>query len=681
MTQKANKLIHESSPYLLQHAYNPVNWLAWNSESLALAKKMDKPIIVSIGYSACHWCHVMERECFEDKDLASLMNEYFICIKVDREERPDVDQIYMDALQNMGLQGGWPLNVFLTPDLKPFYGGTYFPPRSWAQILRGVNKAFQETRADIEESAEGFANSLQQSEVQKYGLQVQKSPFTTEKYQAFFTKLAVKFDREFGGIDKAPKFPMPCIWTFLLDFHLKTNNEGALEQLELTLDEIAKGGIYDQVGGGFARYSVDGEWFVPHFEKMLYDNGQLLSLYSRAYSLLQKPLYKQVLDDTISWLKREMQSEKGGLYSAIDADSEGEEGKFYVWTKQEIDQLFVKDNAAKICELYDIQEKGNWEEGKNILRKQMPDEVFARKYNWSMEEFEAWQSDIKSQLLKKREEKVAPHLDDKLLAGWNGLALSGLSEAYLATGNPAAKELAENIAKFIAQHLIKDHKLFRTIRNSEAVIPSFLEDYAAVIEGFIHYYQISFDSSYLTLAQQLCEYSIQHFWHAEESFFYFAEDNNTSELIARKKEIFDNVIPASNSIMAHNLWKLGHIFGEESYLEKAQNMLSAVSRLIETDPQYLANWASLYGKVLQPMAEVAIKGPNAIADAIALQKDYHPNRLVFATTGKSTLAIFENREAINGQTTFYVCFDKTCKLPVHSLDEANELLSKQNISL
>jgi uncharacterized protein YyaL (SSP411 family) len=678
MSQKANNLINESSPYLLQHAYNPVNWYAWNSESLALAKKLDKPVIVSIGYSACHWCHVMERECFEDQDLASLMNEYFFCIKVDREERPDVDQIYMDALQNMGLQGGWPLNVFLTPDLNPFYGGTYFPPRAWAQILRGVNKAFTETRADLEESANGFTNSLQQSEVQKYGLQVQKSPFSKEKYISFFTKLAEKFDREFGGMDKAPKFPMPCIWTFLLDFYLKTKIEPALEQLELTLDEIAKGGIYDQIGGGFARYSVDGEWFVPHFEKMLYDNGQLLSLYSRAYSVFQKPMYKQVIEDTIAWLSREMLSKQGGLYSAIDADSEGEEGKFYVWTKQEIDQQFDTENAEKVKELYDIQENGNWEEGKNILRKRMPDEVFARKHNWSLQEFEIWQSDIKSQLLRKREEKIRPHLDDKLLAGWNGLALSGLSEAYLAAGNIESKNLAKSVAEFIARDLIKGNKLYRTIRNGEAVIPSFLEDYAAVIEGFIHYYQISFDSSYLSLAKELFDYSIQHFWHEDESFFYFAEDDNNSELIARKKEIFDNVIPASNSMMAHNLWKLGHIFGEESYLEKAQNMLSAISRLIETDPQYLANWASLYGITLEPMAEIAIIGPSAIEDAIALQKVYHPNRLVFATKEKSKLEIFENREAINGQTTFYVCFDKTCKLPVFNLTEANELLLQKN---
>ena len=681
MSQKANNLINESSPYLLQHAYNPVNWYAWNSESLALAKKLDKPVIVSIGYSACHWCHVMERECFEDKDLASLMNEYFICIKVDREERPDVDQIYMDALQNMGLQGGWPLNVFLTPDLKPFYGGTYFPPRAWAQILRGVNKAFTETRAELEESANGFANSLQQSEVQKYGLQVHKNPFYKEKYLTFFTKLSEKFDHEFGGMDKAPKFPMPCIWTFLLDFHLKTKYELAIDHLELTLDEIAQGGIYDQIGGGFARYSVDGEWFVPHFEKMLYDNGQLLSLYSRAYSVFQKPMYKQIIDDTVTWLKREILSKSGGLFSAIDADSEGEEGKFYVWTKQEIAQLFDKEQAEKVYELYDIQENGNWEEGKNILRKRMPDEVFARKYNWSMEEFLSWQSAIKSELLKKREDKIRPHLDDKLLAGWNGLALSGLSEAYLTTGNPETKNLATSVAEFISRDLIKGNKLFRTIRNGEAVISGFLEDSAAVIEGLIHYYQISFDSSYLDVAKELCEYSIQHFWHAEESFFYFAEDNNSSELIARKKEIFDNVIPASNSIMAHNLWKLGHIFGNESYMEKAQNMLSAVSRLIETDPQYLANWASLYGKVLQPMAEVAIIGPSAIADAVTLQKDYHPNRLVFATEGKSSLAIFENRVAIDGQTTFYVCFDKTCKLPVYSLTESNELLKQQNVSL
>ncbi len=426
---KSNQLIHESSPYLLQHAYNPVNWYPWNEESLALAQKEDKPIIVSIGYSACHWCHVMERETFENEELAAMMNEYFINIKVDREERPDVDQIYMDAVQLMGISGGWPLNVFLSPDQKPFYGGTYFPPHSWRQILINVAGAFKENRQQLNESAEKFAQALRTSDLLKYDMGSDTSAFDFKKLEHAYAKLAAKFDRNRGGMNKAPKFPMPAIWLFLLRYYHFTKDDTTLQQVNLTLNEMAKGGIYDQVGGGFARYSVDADWLVPHFEKMLYDNGQLLSLYSQAYIITRNPLYKKVVYQTIDFLERELMNNEGGFYSALDADSEGEEGKFYVWHKNELESIFRESFSAgqsdHLLEFYNITDSGNWEHGKNILHIKLTASAFAKEKGIDETEFLRLQDEAEKLLLVERSSRERPGMDDKILTGWNDIALKG----------------------------------------------------------------------------------------------------------------------------------------------------------------------------------------------------------------------------------------------------------------
>jgi uncharacterized protein YyaL (SSP411 family) len=674
MQEQPNALIHESSPYLLQHAYNPVEWLPWGEKALQLAKALDKPILVSIGYSACHWCHVMERESFEDKDLASMMNEYLVCIKVDREERPDVDGVYMDALQAMGLQGGWPLNVFLTPDQKPFYGGTYFPPAQWAQVLRGINRAWRDKREDILKSAEGITGHLQQSELKKYGLSVQKRHFDPDFYRRLMKGLSGKFDKELGGMQRAPKFPMPCIWNFTTQYLQIQPHEEAREQLELTLDEMAYGGIYDQIGGGFARYSVDGEWHVPHFEKMLYDNGQLLSLYARGYALLSKPLYKRVVNDTIAWLSREMRHEEGGLYAALDADSEGVEGKFYVWSLEEIKAIFEPEEAARVAEFYDVRPSGNWE-GHNILRKLIPDEVFARKQGWSPEAFVSWQKKINRQLLDARAVRIRPGLDDKRLAGWNGLAMSGLAHAALYMQHSGARELLEEVTRFTLKNFIRNGELHRTLKNGVPAIPGFLEDYAACIQGLLDAYQVMQEEQLLAAAAQLCERAIALFWDDKEGFFYL-NAAGSGELIARKKELFDNVIPSGNSIMAHNLFQLGLVMNRPEWQEKAQKMMGAIMPLLQQEVQFLANWAYVLGEMSFPVVEVAIVGPDAPALAGSILRKVPTRVLAFGTEDaqKSGLVLFQGRKALQGKTTWYVCVDKACQLPVQSEEEALALI-------
>ena len=404
MSHTSNALIHESSPYLQQHAYNPVDWKPWNDETLQLALTEDKPIIISIGYSSCHWCHVMEKQSFESIEVAEWMNKHFICIKVDREERPDLDQIYMDAVQAMNIRGGWPLNVFLTPDKKPFYGGTYFPKDHWIHILSQVSNAFKEHREDLEKSANGFANTLQASEIKKYGIDAPKAIDEIIIEEAY-TRLERQFDTVWGGLDKVPKFPMPSIWQFLLAYHYSTKKQSALDQTLLTLHRLAMGGLYDQAGGGFARYSTDGEWLAPHFEKMLYDNGQLLSLYSHGYQLTQDRNFKEVVDQTVEWVAREMTTVEGGFYSALDADSEGEEGKFYVWTLEELIPVFSPE-ADIWLEYFSIQEEGNWE-GNNILFRQRFDEGFIKDVKLDSDYFYKRRTEIYAKLLALRSARVA----------------------------------------------------------------------------------------------------------------------------------------------------------------------------------------------------------------------------------------------------------------------------------
>ncbi|MGI4739438.1 MAG: thioredoxin domain-containing protein [Janthinobacterium lividum] len=665
-----NRLAHETSPYLLQHAHNPVDWYPWGPEALARAQAEQKPMLVSIGYAACHWCHVMERESFENEQVARVMNAYFVCIKVDREERPDVDQIYMDAVQAMGIQGGWPLNVLLTPEAKPFYGGTYFPPGNWVKLLENVAQAYAgEHRAELDGSAERFVQVLQASELEKYGATGDegKTSVNDEEFKLLAYNLGQSFDRERGGTNRAPKFPMPSIWRFLLRAHHISGSQPLLHQLNLTLREMAWGGIYDQVGGGWARYSVDAEWLVPHFEKMLYDNGQLLSLYSEAFQVTQEPLYREVVYQTVAWVRRELTNPEGGFYSSLDADSEGEEGKFYVWTREEL-QAILKEEEPLAAAYYQCTGVGNWEHGTNILHRRQSDAAFAEKHMLEPAVLNKLIHGWQKKLLAARAHRVRPGLDDKVLTGWNALMLNGLIKAYQAFGEDEFLTLALRNAEFLQQHLRQGPWLYRTWKNGRATINGFLEDYALVIEAYVSLYEATFAESWLHEAETLMAYVLANFFDpAEQQFFY--TDASAEPLIARKKELFDNVVPSSNSVMANNLLRLGRHLENADYQALAAAMLGQVQALAAKEPQHLTNWASLYVALLQPGAEVALVGPQAEKLRAQLSRHFLPNEILGGTLTTSALPLLADRSG-REKTTLYVCRNRTCQLPVHTVPEA-----------
>ncbi|QIX60685.1 thioredoxin domain-containing protein [Hymenobacter sp. BT18] len=665
----SNRLLQETSPYLLQHAHNPVDWYPWGPEALARAVEEQKPILVSIGYAACHWCHVMERESFENPRIAALMNEYFICVKVDREERPDVDQVYMEALQAMGLAGGWPLNVFLTSAAKPFYGGTYFSPGNWTQLLTSIGQAYQNAdREQLDASAEQFARALQVSFLEKHHVPVAAQGVTDEDFKLLVYNLAEKFDREQGGLNRAPKFPMPSIWRFLLRTQQLSGSHAVREQVLLTLRHMAWGGIYDQVSGGFARYSVDEAWLAPHFEKMLYDNGQLVSLYAEAYQATGEELFREVVYATVAFIERELMSPEGGFYSALDADSEGEEGRYYVFTKEEL-VAALGDEEPLASAYYQCTAAGNWEHGRNILHRHLSDADFAQAHELApgvvAELVQSWQQKLRAY----RERRPRPALDDKVLTGWNALMLQGMLDAYRAFAEPTFLALALRNAEFIQANLRNGPALWRSYKEGRATVPGFLEDYALTIQAYISLYEATFVEAWLHEAEVLTTYALDNFFDpTEEQFFY--TDAASEPLIARRKELFDNVMPSSNAVMAHNLHRLGLLLAQPRYTELAAAMLRRVQTLVVQEPQHLAHWASLYASFLRPTAEIAIVGPEAQAFRQELCRHYLPNVVLAGSTEPSSLPLLQNRTAIKEQTTVYVCFNSTCQLPVHSVAEA-----------
>lgn len=664
-TMKSNHLAKESSPYLKQHARNPVDWYPWGEEALSRAKNEDKPIIVSIGYSTCHWCHVMERESFENESIAEVMNAYFICIKVDREERPDVDQVYMDAVGAMGQQGGWPLNVFLTPDKKPFYGGTYFPPDGWVALLENVKNVFHTKRNELEDSAEKVTESIGKStfggSFQIGGLNIDDNTF-----KGISEKVRNSFDTINGGTSGAPKFPMPAIWDFLAQSLSQNHDVEYSKQLLLTLDKMVFGGIYDQIGGGFARYSTDNKWFAPHFEKMLYDNGQLLSVYSKAYKIEPKIQYKEAVYQSVEWLKREMLDRKGGFYSALDADSEGQEGKFYIWTDTELaDQLGEADyNLVK--KYYNTTAAGNWEKGWNILYRNIDDESFAEANGFEPDELKQKINSINQTLLDIRSTRVRPGLDDKILLGWNALMSSGLIQAYKTFEEENFLKLAQRNVDFMLEEMCDGNMLYHSFGKT---IQGYMDDYALFIEVLIELYQVTFNEHYLNRANDLSHYAISSFYDDKEYSFYFTS-RDSEKLIVDKKEIFDNVIPASNSVMAKNLLKLGTMLDNAGYIKIVESMLQQVYKLVTQQPHYMANWASVFHLYHYAPYEIIIVGTQAHEMRGALSKMKLPNHILMGTTSESNLSLLEGRIAVDGKTTIYVCQKKTCQLPVFSVEEA-----------
>lgn len=664
---KANRLINSTSPYLLQHAYNPVDWYEWGEEALTKAQAENKPILVSIGYSSCHWCHVMEREVFEKENIAAVMNEHLVCIKVDREERPDIDSIYMEAVQAMGVNGGWPLNVFLTPDQKPFYGGTYFPPDQWVQVIHGINNAFTNRRDEINTSAEELAGLLKLQDTSHFKKVYEFKDLKAE-LDGQFSKLASSFDKKWGGLDKAPKFVMPSVWLNLLRYHYITKNPEALNQLTTTLQRIAWGGIYDQIGGGFARYSVDAYWFVPHFEKMLYDNAQLMSLYSEAYAVTKEERFKNVVIETFEWLQGEMMHPQGGFYSALDADSEGEEGKFYVWTKKEVEQV-LKEDAALICELYNVKEEGNWEHGNSILIQTQPEAAILQKYNLTEAEWVTKLKSCKDRLLEIRDKRIRPGLDDKIITSWNAMMITGLCDAYRYIGDERFLDAALKNMQFIENELTEKTTLFRSFKNKRSNTRGFLDDYAFVIQACISLYQVTFNEYWIKRAEALTSFTLEQFFDNEDGFFFFTS-KDSEELIARRKEIFDNVIPSSNSVMVQNLFRLGTILDNEKWKQTAEAATMPISHLILSEPNYMSNWSIAYLEMKRGFAEVVIAADSGEARR-KLQATFHPFAVWMGNTGKNhELPLVKDKTALKGGIGIYVCFNKTCQQPTQNVEEA-----------
>ncbi|MEB0262722.1 MULTISPECIES: thioredoxin domain-containing protein [unclassified Mucilaginibacter] len=670
-----NKLANSTSPYLLQHANNPVNWYPWGAEALQKAKDENKLILVSIGYSACHWCHVMEHESFEDEAVAGVMNEYFVCIKVDREERPDVDQIYMSAIQLMSGRGGWPLNCICLPDQRPIYGGTYFRKNDWTSLLFNLADFYKTKPEEAEDYAVRLTDGIKQYE--SVAFVTEHPEYTKADLETILATWRRYIDPVEGGFGGAPKFPMPNNSLFLMRYvHLMKDNELA-ENVKLTLKKMAFGGIYDHIGGGFARYAVDGVWHVPHFEKMLYDNGQLLSLYAEAYTWQPDPLYKTIADEIITFINRELTSPQNGFYSALDADSEGKEGKFYIFTKTEIEEILGND-ADVFNIYYHVTEDGNWEEERsNVFYRREEDAELAKLLGLTVDDLVSRITASRQKVLDARGKRIRPGLDNKILASWNGLMLKGLCEAYRAFHKPQYLELALKNAEFITSNLLNGAKLSRVYKSSPPLtsgegrggageVATFLDDYANVIDAFIALYEVTFDETWLIQAQKLTDYTLAHYYNQEGGIFFYTADND-EVLIARKSEIMDGVIPASNSVMARNLKKLGLFFDNEGYLEvSAQLLRNIVPHLAKYGTAY-SNWQVLLLDEVFGTYEVAITGNNAEAKRIEMEQNYIPNKIILGGKDGSLPLLAEK---FNSQTRIFVCRDKTCGLPAYNISDA-----------
>ncbi|MCG6912757.1 thioredoxin domain-containing protein [bacterium BMS3Abin03] len=665
-----NELINETSPYLLQHAHNPVNWYPWNYEALAKAKKENKLMIISIGYSACHWCHVMEHESFEDTAVANVMNESFVSIKVDREERPDVDQVYMDAAYIITGRGGWPLNVIALPDRRPVFAGTYFPKDQWIKVLTYFRDQFIQQPELFEQEANKLSQYLKQQKIP--GLTEIEQLISIDELKNAFNNGIKHIDFEFGGTKGAPKFPMPNVYEFYLAYYFHTKDEQALTAVTSLLENMAKGGIYDQLGGGFARYSTDDKWKVPHFEKMLYDNGQLVSLYSNAYKVTHNENYKEIVYQTLEFIEREMMDESGGFYSSYDADSEGEEGKFYVWDQAEILNL-LKEDGELFCDYYTISDSGNWELSKNILYRINDPNELLKKYNIDEKTLEEKISASKKILFTERQKRVKPGLDDKILTSWNALMLKGFIDAYNTFGESKFLNIALKNAEFISGKMMKeDGQLFRNYKNGKVSINGFLSDYSFTIEAFISLYETTFDEKWLSKARTLADYVIKHFKDEESGMFYFTSDIDDS-LITRKIELTDNVIPASNSSLVKGLYKLANYFYNADLKQLTEQMANKIKSSFIANPLYYSNWGILMMNFAYPFYEVAIVGENSESLRSELSSKFYPNILLMGTKEESKLELLHNK-LVHDKTMIYVCADKNCQLPVENVKDAEKKL-------
>lgn len=658
---------------MLQHANNPVDWYPWSQEILAKAKAENKLILVSIGYSACHWCHVMEHESFEDEEIAAVMNEHFICIKVDREERPDIDTIYMTAVQLVTGSGGWPLNCFTLPDGKPFYGGTYFRKADWLQILKALSEAWINEPQKITKYAEDLSRGITSQEELKPDSR--ESPFSIDELSSIANRLVAYYDLEEGGTKGSPKFPLPPHYEFMLHYWWSKDFQPAAEITTISLDKMGQGGIYDHLGGGFARYSVDAFWQIPHFEKMLYDNAQLISIYSKACQLTGREVYKKIACHTATFVLRDLRSPDGAFFSAYDSDSEGEEGKFYTWQEEEIDNLLGTDSSL-FKKFYRVTKTGNWEKT-NILFHRYSVEEFAGLENLDAGKVSEVLDRCRKILFQEREKRIKPLLDDKVITAWNGLMIKALCDVARATGRSEFGDAAMAAAEFALNNLLKsDNSLFRTFKNGTGKINGFLDDYAFLIEAFIAVYELSFMEKYIGIARGLLEYTLVHFYNSDKGMFWYTSDLD-ARLVARTTETTDSVIPSSNSVMAFNLFRLGHFFGESQYIYMSEKMGHTMQAMVERSPINYMNWMKFYLTLAEPFYELAVTGPGAYTHSILFQRLYHPSLIMAAAEKESNLPFLKGR--INAtQCRFFVCRNHICEHPAEEPGIALAMLGRNS---
>ncbi|RMA65664.1 hypothetical protein BXY75_0076 [Ulvibacter antarcticus] len=671
-----NDLINETSPYLLQHAHNPVDWMAWNDTTLQKAKDEQKLMVISIGYAACHWCHVMERESFEDSTVAAVMNANFISVKVDREERPDVDQIYINAVTLMTGSAGWPLNVITLPDGRPVWGGTYFPKDQWKDALAKMQDIYTNDPQKLIDYATRLEEGIKSMDLIK--LNTEDIDFSKYSTDEMVQKWSQSFDKTYGGYNRAPKFMMPNNYEFLLRYAVEKKDDALLKQVVLTLDNMAYGGVYDHIGGGFSRYSTDVKWHVPHFEKMLYDNAQLVSLYSNAYLVTKDEHYKEIVSETLDFIAREMTNNEGAFYSSLDADSENaagelEEGSYYVYTKEELQKELGSDFDL-FESYYNVNSFGKWEHGNYILIRNKTDKEILEKFSLTSEVLQKKKKEWNEKLYAYRNLRPKPRLDDKTLTSWNGLMIKGYVDAYKTFGEDNYLKAALKNANFISEkQLKKDGSLYHSYKDGKSTINGYLEDYAAVIQGYISLYEVTLDKQWIEKAKQLADYSFEYFFDEEKHMFYFTSKEDAA-LVSRNFEFRDNVIPASNSIMAKNLFVLSHHFDEQKFAKTAKQMLVNVEPEIEQYPAGFSNWLDLLANYQNKYYEVVIVGADAMEKTKEINKNYIPNKLIAGTIQPEKGALFEGRYVAD-ETFIYVCVNNACRLPVTKTEKALEFIN------
>tara|TARA_B100001964_G_scaffold234725_1_gene293709 strand:- start:197 stop:2305 length:2109 start_codon:yes stop_codon:yes gene_type:complete len=691
-----NRLIDETSPYLLQHAHNPVDWYPWGEEALNLAKNLDKPILLSIGYSACHWCHVMERESFENEKIAAIMNKYYINIKVDREERPDLDEIYMSAVQIMTGSGGWPMTVFLTPELKPFYGGTYFPPDDrygrpgFPKLLEAVEDAYRSKREEINEQAEKLVSHINQISNPKG---VENLSLDDKIIEQAFYHYQNRFDSQHGGFGQAPKFPPGMGLILLLRYWKRSGNSRALHIVEFTLEKMARGGMNDQLGGGFHRYSTDEIWLTPHFEKMLYDNSLLTVTYLEAFQATGKPFYREVVEETLGYILREMYDQQnGGFYSTQDADSEGEEGKFFVWTPDEVEQILGQADAKVFCDFYDVTDHGNFEH-QNILWVKTPTDLYTKKTNIEQTDLINILSRCKKKLFDAREKRIKPGLDDKILTSWNGLMIRSMGLAYQILGDPRYLEAAETSAKFILKELVqKNGHLLRTHRAGKSHLNACLEDYSYFIAGLIELYQASFDPHWLREANRLNQIMISQFWDSQNGGFFFTGKDHP-ELIVRSKSAYDGATPSGASMAVHVLLRLAILLNQPDLKEKAKITFSLYDHTMKTAPSGSAQMLCGVDFLIDAPKEIAIVGNPLNEQTQEILRNIHrrfvPNKVIALLNPNTEekqeieelIPLLAGKTSIDGKTTIYVCQNYACQLPTTDIDDLDKLLLSKPLDI